>query len=195
MTATTPFSALMILENACSKSGTAVSSRPRRRSSDRPAKNAPSALLTDAIIVDASVAAKWLFAEDFSENALALLRDLTGLGRPVVGPPHLNAELTNVVYQRLRSGEITSQGAGEALRRFLDLGVQLVEPPETYETALAIARQYELPTTYDSLYVALAHDLEADFWTDDRQLKTMLGSDFPWVRLIATYPTKPFGSP
>jgi predicted nucleic acid-binding protein len=93
-----------------------------------------------------------------------------------------------VVYQRLRTNEISSQQANEALRRFLDLNVQLVEPFGVYQTAVSMAEAHRLPTTYDSLYVAVAYHLEADLWTADSQLKKKLGSRFPWVRLIGSFP-------
>jgi predicted nucleic acid-binding protein len=95
-----------------------------------------------------------------------------------------------VVYQRLRTGEISERHAGEALSRFLELNVQLVEPTGIYQTAVSISRAHRLTTTYDSLYVAVALHLEADLWTSDRRLKASLGARFPWVRLIESFPVK-----
>jgi hypothetical protein len=52
--------------------------------------------------VDASVAAKWIFTEQYSEQARALLRAALSAGERIVAPPLLPIEVTNIIRQRMR---------------------------------------------------------------------------------------------
>ena len=58
------------------------------------------------ICTDASVAAKWFFAEEHAAQASALLRDALGAAEPLVAPPLLPSEVANVIRQRLRQGQV-----------------------------------------------------------------------------------------
>ena len=116
-------------------------------------------------VVDASVAAKWVFPESHTENSLRLL---TGQNR-LHAPDFLFAELDNVVCKRIRLGEI-SQVEGnrvrEALRRFpiqTHSFLPLLDPG--YEIAVRSGR-----SLYDCLYVALAVLLDGQMVTADRRL-------------------------
>jgi predicted nucleic acid-binding protein len=51
--------------------------------------------------VDASVAAKWIFTKQYSEQARALLRAALSAGERIVAPPLLTIEVTNIIRQRL----------------------------------------------------------------------------------------------
>lgn len=143
--------------------------------------------------VDASVAVKWVVtAEDFADRASALLRDSLQLDRVLVGPPHLAGEVANGIYQRARSREparhLTEDEAREALTQFLNLPLQVITPAGLYTRAFDFAREYDLPSMYDSLYVVLAQILSVDLWTADRRLLAALGTRASWVRFIGDYP-------
>lgn len=145
------------------------------------------------VAVDASVALKWVVpAEDFVRQARALFADTLRAGRAIVGPPHLPGEVSNALYQRVRSQEparhLTDAEAQEGLEAYLAIPVQLVAPSELYERAFRLARSHNLPSMYDSLYVVLAHILGAELWTADRRLLSAIGSGAPWVRFIRDYP-------
>jgi predicted nucleic acid-binding protein len=146
--------------------------------------------MNHAVVVDASVAIKWIVAEEFADQAEALLIDHASL--PIVCPPPLASEVTNALYQRTHRSDpathLTIDEAHDALVRFLAVGVELVSPPDLYERAFAFARTHRLPNVYDSLSIALAQVLEVDLWTDDRELLAAIGPAAPWVRWIRDYP-------
>jgi len=79
------------------------------------------------ICIDASVAAKWVLAEDDSELANSLLdqamRDRTRLA----APPHFVAEVTSAVYRRLRLGYLVREEAIEGVRKFANLPFDLMK--------------------------------------------------------------------
>jgi predicted nucleic acid-binding protein len=146
--------------------------------------------MNHTVVVDASVAIKWVVEEEFSEQAEALLSDAASSA--IVGPPALITEVANALYQRTRRRDpktrLTVEEAEAALARLLGLGIQLVSSDSLYPQAFAFARQHGLPDLYDTLYVVLAQRLGTDLWTDDRKLLDAVRHLAPWVRWIKDYP-------
>jgi predicted nucleic acid-binding protein len=141
------------------------------------------------ICADASVAAKWLFAEEHAAQASALLRDALGVAEPLVAPPLLPSEVANVIRQRLRQGQVRLDEARALLAQFLTLPIRLQAPETLYDRSLVLADQHNLPAIYDAYYVALAELLGATLWTADRRLLRALGGRLPFVRWIGDYGT------
>jgi len=141
------------------------------------------------VVVDASVALKWLIQEEHSDRADALLADSLQPGIVLVGPPHLPGEVANALYRRVHRTEnsITRHDAEAALNTFLAIPIQIVVSNELYARALAFALQAGLSSIYDSLYVVLAQSLNAELWTDDRRLLNSLAQTASWVRSIGDY--------
>ena len=144
------------------------------------------------IVIDASVAVKWVLDEDGAEQAHALLLDSLRLARLIAAPPHLHGECGNAIYQRVRISEparrLSPTDAREALAELLELPIELLAPFGLYERAITFAHAHNLPSLYDALYVVLAQMLSADLWTADRRLLNTLAGAAPWVRDIAGYP-------
>jgi hypothetical protein len=53
------------------------------------------------ICVDASLAAKWVLPEDYSDQALALFTATAEAGEPIVAPSLLPSEVTNIIRRRM----------------------------------------------------------------------------------------------
>jgi predicted nucleic acid-binding protein len=102
------------------------------------------------VIIDASVALKWVVEEDDSAAARALL-----LGEPLAAPDFLATECANVLWAKARRGTVTAQNARAALDAILAAPVQLLPSPNHVVVAQAIA--FDLSqSAYDSLYLATA---------------------------------------
>ena len=146
--------------------------------------------MNHAVAVDASVAVKWVVAEQFTDRAQALLNDSVRAGRPIVTPPHFSGEVINAIYrQRRRMMQPLSQERAEAaVRTFLAYPTQILTPTDLYWQAYTFAETHNLSTVYDSLYVVLAQITNTDLWTADQRLLNALGSRAPWVRFIGGYP-------
>lgn len=141
------------------------------------------------ICTDSSVAAKWFFAEEHAPQASALLRDALVAAEPLVAPPLLPTEVTNVIRQRLRQGFLDRRAARFVLARFLELPISIQAPEALYDRALVLADEHDLPAVYDAHYLALAELLGATFWTADRRLLDALGGRLTFVRWIGDYGT------
>ena len=143
------------------------------------------------ICVDASVAAKWSFVEEYSGQARALLRRALEQQEPIVAPPLLPSEVANIIRQRLRQGQVQLDEARALLAQFLALPVALQAPEALYDRSLVLADQHNLPAVYDAHYVALAEILGTTLWTADQRLLRILGGGgrLSFVRWIADFGT------
>ena len=145
--------------------------------------------MNHAVVVDASVAVKWVLAEELTDKARSLLR--ASAGRPIIAPPHLHSEVANAIYQRVRTTDptkhISEAEATGALNRFLRFRIELRTEAALYQQALLFARTHRLPSIYDSLYVVLAQMTNAELWTGDQRLLRAVSTVALWVRWIGDF--------
>lgn len=140
------------------------------------------------ICADASLAAKWLLDEERSDRARALSNATLHSGQPLVAPPLLPIELTNIVRRRMRAPyQLSREEATDLLDTFLAMPIILHNPPSIHQRALLLADAYGLPATYDAHYVVVAQHLGCDLWTDDQRLVRRLAAELPFVRWIGDY--------
>jgi predicted nucleic acid-binding protein len=147
--------------------------------------------MNHAVVVDASVALKWVLFEEFNDQARALYEAALHAHHPLLVPPHFFSEVTSALYQRTRTREpsrhLTEDEGHEALTRFSRFQVQTAEPENLYERAFLFARDHQLPSLYDSIYVVLAQMMEVTLWTADQRLITTASPVAPWVHWIGDY--------
>lgn len=145
-----------------------------------------------AVVVDASLALKWILAEPDSAIAQRMLVDWQVNGTRLVAPLLLTAEAANAVYKRVRKNELTLPEAQLALSALLATEIAYDTDPNLSLQALTLAHHYDLRASYDTHYMALAQGLNIDFWTGDRNLINALQGRRPaWLRSISDYPTPP----
>lgn len=118
------------------------------------------------VVVDASVAAKWLLPERGSDAAVQLL----GPGGPAFHVPELfDAELGNMLWKRVRRDELDAAEAAALAPLVSGIPARRHRHDALLEGALSLALDLSI-TVYDALYVALAVALNARLVTFDRSL-------------------------
>jgi len=122
------------------------------------------------IVVDASVAVKWLLPEDGAEAA----RDLLAGSDPLLVPSVAGIEVPGAVLRKLRAGLLDEMEAKECLALWNDLlreNVRVVPVEELLDSAVRIAISCSHPLT-DCVYVAMAVKLGAPLVTADAALQS-----------------------
>ena len=139
------------------------------------------------VVVDASLAVKWVLKEAYAEQALALAQEWAVAGTRLSAPCLLLVEATNVLHRRAMLGHISLSQARQLLAGLLALGIEIRESPQIHLRAMELAHELQRPAVYDTHYLALADILGCDLWTADerffnsvreRQLRIMWLGEF-----------------
>ncbi len=123
------------------------------------------------VVIDASVAVKWVVAEDYSANAPLLLEYDT-----VQAPAHWRAEAVNVLRAKVFRGDLTATDAEERMLVLNRAPVVDAAIAGLVPRAFAISVAHAV-TVYDSLYVALAEQRDIPLVTADERLVRRLAAD------------------
>ena len=123
------------------------------------------------LVVDASVAVKWLVAEEGSDAA----HDLAASSDELHAPRLMASEVANALWRKARKGEIESNEAG-AMANMVPLMPVSWRADETIcadgaRMALTLGRP-----VYDCMYLALAHRIGAQLVTADLRFAGALSS-------------------
>lgn len=140
------------------------------------------------IVVDASVAVKWIVpGEARTDEAFSLLNATLARREAIIAPPLLMYEAANIVRQKVRRGEIGPERALALVDGFLALPIERSTFPEFHRRAVAIAIEFDLPAAYDAHYLALAEAASCPLWTDDLRLVRQARDRFPALRWLGDY--------
>jgi len=145
--------------------------------------------MRDVVVVDTSIAIKWVLQESDSEIAETMLIEWSSNGVVILAPALLTYEVTNALYKKARKGEITFETAKEALTKVLLSGVALnfSQDSNLGRRAIELARQFGLTASYDAHYLALAEREGCELWTADKRMWNSIRGKLTWVRWIGDY--------
>jgi predicted nucleic acid-binding protein len=127
------------------------------------------------IVVDASIAVKWVVAEQHSEFAADLLEGEGQLYAPVL----LYAEASNALWALARRGDITQADVGDAIDVLIDAPIYVpYTMPQLTAAAARLAADIDHPV-YDCFYLALAMREQCPVVTaDNRFLSKIAGHPY-----------------
>ena len=141
----------------------------------------------DIVVVDASLAVKWVVTEHDSELAHELLQHWSHGEVQLCGPSMLPAEVANAIHQRIRRDLLSIDSAAEAIDDFMMAGLDILDTTSLSPRALEIANQLGQGAVYDSYYLALAETLDCDFWTADAQFQRAARTTFNNIKLLSEF--------
>ncbi len=123
------------------------------------------------LVVDASVAVKWLVTEPDSDIA----RELAAGGDDLHAPRLMASEVANTLWRKTRSGEIMRGDAGAMLAWVPEMPVRWDADETVSADAVRLALALDHPVC-DCVYLALAHRIGAVLVTADLRFVTALAS-------------------
>jgi predicted nucleic acid-binding protein len=136
------------------------------------------------VVVDASVALKWLVDESGSKAALELRAE-----NEIIAPDLLLIECRNALLTKFRRGELTRRQAQEAAADLDSAGLSIVPSAPLLDHAYALALDLQQPI-YDCIYLATAVTTERRLITADRRFAAALArTEFAkWVSVLTIKP-------
>ncbi|MGH2531670.1 MAG: type II toxin-antitoxin system VapC family toxin [Thermomicrobiales bacterium] len=136
------------------------------------------------VIVDTSLAVKWVLPESHSDVALALAARWRRGQRTIIVPAWFACEVANVFFQRIRQRSITLADAQDLLVEIM-VAVRPVDVSTVVGSrALEIAHSLGQRANYDAYYLALAEHLDCELWSADERFWRAAHPVFPWARWI-----------
>jgi len=135
------------------------------------------------LVVDASVAAKWLFVEPGTAKARAILDSAESGELQLLAPEILLAEIANSLWKRTERGDLDSDSALGLFDAFRKIEFRFFKIEELAGPALSAAFRQRHPV-YDCLYVALARREGCDLVTADEKFYKAFAHVFSRVRLL-----------
>ena len=132
-------------------------------------------------VLDASVAAKWFLSandESYAEESLTLLQLYATGSVQFFVPDLFFAEFGNILWKAEKLGRCDSKAADLATKSIIDRKIPSFSSAPLLARALQIARRHGR-TVYESLYLALAVDLDAPLVTADERLANSVRGRLP----------------
>lgn len=145
--------------------------------------------MSNSVVIDTSLAVKWVIHESDSPSAFALLRNWGTNDTILYAPDLLLYEISNVLYQNMQRNKYTVQQARDVLDEIATFKITFIPSNTGYlgKRALEFADQYGLPASYDAYYLALAERETCELWTADTKLWRAVQGKIDWVRNLQDY--------
>jgi predicted nucleic acid-binding protein len=143
----------------------------------------------NTLVIDASVAIKWVVEEKGTPQALTLRRKAR-----LLAPELLVAECANILWKKARRNELSREEALLAARLLQTAAIELVPTRSLLAAATRIAIELDHPA-YDCLYLALAIENDCRFVTADERFLRKLGGRRGRFRAKAVLLTETVGMP
>ena len=143
--------------------------------------------MSGSVVVDASLAVKWLIDEDDSDKAHAALQSWVAQDMARIAPHLMPFEVANALHRRVLRGELTVGDSIRMMARLLESRLELHQPPGLHVRVLQLASQLKQNAAYDAHYLALAESFGCELWTDDERFYRAASQSIGNVRWIGEF--------
>ena len=136
------------------------------------------------IIIDASVAAKWLLPDEDDFRADSIKRAFANRQIEIAVPVFIFYEVNNLLKSAVLSNRISFKDSLDFYEYFLNLNFNIHSSKLLLKNTLQTALKLEI-SSYDASYIALAEYLQSPFYTADEKLIKKTKSK--WVKNLEEY--------
>ena len=112
--------------------------------------------MSEYVVVDASVAFKWLVEEEHSDRATTLTQFWDYEGMRLAEPQLMSFEVSNALHRRVARGDFAVDVAAGLMEDLTSLGIAFHNGPDLHRRALELASLLQQGAVYDAHYLALA---------------------------------------
>ena len=142
-----------------------------------------------SVVLDASLAVKWLVEEDDSDKAHAVLHSWVAQDITRIAPYLMPFEVANTLHRRVVRGELNVRDSARMIARLLESRLELHQPPGLHIRAMQIASELRQGAAYDAHYLALAESIGCDLWTADERFYRSTSPSIRNVRWLGEFVT------
>ena len=125
--------------------------------------------MSGSVVVDASLAIKWLVEEDDSDKAQAILQSWVAQDVTRIAPYLMPFEVANALHRRVLRGELNVSQSALLRSLLLDSRLELHHSSSMHVRAMQLAGELRQGAAYDAHYLALAESLDCELWTADQR--------------------------
>ena len=143
--------------------------------------------MNGSVVVDASLAVKWLIEEDDSDKAHATLQSWVAQDIARLAPRLMPFEVANALHRRVLRGELSVGDNTRMIARLLESRPELHQPPGLHVRALQLATQLKQGAAYDAHYLALAESVGCELWTAAERFYRAASPSIDNVRWLGDY--------
>jgi predicted nucleic acid-binding protein len=145
--------------------------------------------MTDIVVVDASLALKWVLSEADSNAAIDLLQRWNTDNMEIIAPALFTYEATNILYRQVVTNKLSYEEVKKLLTKLLSIGILLnfAQHGEISIRAMELSHRFGLHAAYDAHYLALAEHEKCEYWTADSRLCNAVSDKLPGVHQLSEY--------
>lgn len=142
------------------------------------------------VVVDTSIAVKWVVEENDSREANALRESWRGRGLQASAPDLLTREFNSALFGKVKARGMTLNEAVDALARWEGLDIGIYDSSPFHRRALELAVFVNHDEVYDLYFLALAENLNCELWTADQRLHRRVNNSTltQRIRLLKDFP-------
>ena len=121
--------------------------------------------MTDVVVVDASLALKWVLSEADSSTAITLLQKWNIEKTEVIAPALFTYEATNILYRQVMTNKLSYEEVKKLLTKLFAIGILLnfALHKEISMRAMELSHRFGLSAAYDAHYLALAEHEKCEY--------------------------------
>jgi predicted nucleic acid-binding protein len=139
--------------------------------------------MASLVVVDCSVAAKWILPEPGRASALQLLTQYESGEVSLIAPDLLLAEFASLLAKRHRRKELSAEQAIRAFQLMEQCAPRLVDMRSRISQALELSLRHAL-SLWDCIYLTVAIEHDCPLLTADLRLFRANTARHPAVRLL-----------
>ena len=121
------------------------------------------------VVVDASLAVKWLVREEHTDKALAILRAWHDEEVTPAAPHLLPFKVANALHRKVFRGQLSVGDSARMILQLLGSRLELHQTSGLHARALELASELQQGAVYDAHYLALAEEFDCELWTADQR--------------------------
>ena len=126
-------------------------------------------MVSSPVVVDTSIAVKWVVEEADSREAISLKASWLGHGLQASAPDLLTREFNSALFGKVRAGGMALSEAIDTLARWESLDIVIYDSNPFHRRALELAVFVHHDEIYDLYFLALAESLNCELWTADQR--------------------------